>query len=80
MKYLQTFPKRARLAVALFLAAAVSPALADYSSTVLSQGPVGYWRMSETAQPVPNPLTTTNHGSLALTANPANGKFRSRRP
>jgi hypothetical protein len=69
MKLLQSSPNRARLAGALLLAAAASPTLADYSSTVLSQGPVGYWRMSETAQPVPNPLTTTNHGSLGSSAN-----------
>jgi hypothetical protein len=69
MKLLQPFPKRPRLAAALLLAAAVSPALADYSSTVLSQGPLGYWRMSETAQPPQFPLLTTNYGSLGTSEN-----------
>lgn len=51
------------------LAVVVSPfARADYQSTVLSQGPVGYWRMNETAQP-PSAILGTNQGSLGSTAN-----------
>jgi hypothetical protein len=40
------------------------PARADYPSTVLSQGPAGYWRLSETTQPAVV-TTTPNKGSLA---------------
>ena len=36
---------------------------ADYRETVLSQGPVGYWRLNETAQP-PAPRPAANRGSL----------------
>ena len=43
-------------------------ARADYQSTVLSQGPVGYWRLNETAQP-PNNATTPNLGSLGSSVN-----------
>src|ERR1051326_3394372 len=47
-------------------------ASADYSSTVLSQGPVGYWRLNETTAP-PVPLTTaTNSGNIGT---PANGVY-----
>jgi hypothetical protein len=69
MDRLQTIPKRPRLAVALLLAAAVSPGLADYPSTVLSQGLVGYWRMSETTQPLSYLVQAANQGSLAPSAN-----------
>ena len=47
----------------LVLAAAALPAWADYPSTVLSQGPVGYWRLNETTQPPVTPLAT-NIGSV----------------
>src|SRR3977135_2663235 len=62
-----------RLAAALLLAlCALTPARADYQSTVLSQGPVGYWRLNETT-PVPDPATlgliATNKGSLGAAAN-----------
>jgi len=49
-------------ATLLALTAALS-ARADYQSTVLSQGPVGYWRLSETTQPPPPPVNATNIGS-----------------
>jgi hypothetical protein len=61
--------KHACLLAVSTLAAAVSPALADYPSTVLSQGPVGYWRMSETNQPLSYTVQATNQGSLAPSAN-----------
>ena len=41
---------------------------ADYSSTVLSQGPVGYWRLNETLQPQ-NTTTAANLGALGASAN-----------
>lgn len=41
-----------------------APASADYLSTVLSQGPVGYWRLEETVQPQPPINTAKNLGSL----------------
>src|SRR6266567_1677297 len=42
---------RAQLAAALLAFCSVLSTRADYSSTVLSQGPVGYWRLNETIQP-----------------------------
>lgn len=56
---------------AMLAAAAALPALADYQSTVVSQGPVGYWRLNETTQPATNATstTTTNFGSLRSGAN-----------
>ena len=42
---------------------------ADYQSTVLSQGPVGYWRLSETVRPVAPPILATNIGSVGAAAN-----------
>ena len=53
-------------AVILAMFAAL-PARADYQSTVLSQGPAGYWRLNETTQPAPN-ATTPNLGSLGASA------------
>src|SRR5437879_1250062 len=41
---------------------------ADYSNTVASFNPVGYWRLSETVQPPP-PDVATNSGSLGSTEN-----------
>ncbi len=40
-------------------------AFADYSSTVLSKNPIGYWRFSQTAQPIVQ--TATNYGSAGAT-------------
>lgn len=40
---------------------------ADYPDTVLSQGPVGYWRLNETVQP-PAPRPAANTGSLGTAA------------
>lgn len=51
------------------LAAATLPANADYSSTVLSQGPVGYWRLNETTPPPVPPILATNAGSVGAAAN-----------
>lgn len=42
---------------------------ADYQSTVLSQGPVGYYRLNETVQPVSSEgAYATNSGSLGASA------------
>jgi hypothetical protein len=49
------------------LTLAQNVARADYQATVLSQGPVGYWRLNETNQPPPNALTA-NLGSLGGSA------------
>src|SRR4029077_9694376 len=40
---------------------------ADYTNTVLSQGPVGYWRLNETAQPT-TPRPAADIGSLGTAA------------
>lgn len=68
MKFTPSQSISARIAGALLLAAAaVLPARADYPSTVLSQSPVGYWRLNETTQPL-NATTTVNYGSLGVSA------------
>src|SRR6266508_3734006 len=43
-------------------------ARADFPATVLSQGPVGYWRLNETAQP-PAPRPAEDIGSLGAAGN-----------
>src|SRR5262249_54496046 len=53
----------------LLLIAAASPARADYSSTVVSQGPQGYWRLNETTQPPVLPILATNAGNLGAAGN-----------
>jgi len=56
---------RALLAGAASLALLATPlAGADYQDTVLSQGPVGYWRLNETVQPQPT-QPASNLGSVA---------------
>jgi concanavalin A-like lectin/glucanase superfamily protein/Ig-like domain-containing protein/immunoglobulin I-set domain protein len=49
----------------LVLAAVTVPAWADYPTTVLSQGPAGYWRLNETIQPLP----ILNIGSVGAKGN-----------
>ena len=59
----------ARLGCALLVAAGtIANAQTNYPSTVLSQGPLGYWRLNETAVPVFYP-TAANSGSLGSSAN-----------
>jgi hypothetical protein len=57
---------RKGILTAMALSAGLS-AWADYSNTVMSFNPVGYWRMSETT-PVPLPDVATNRGTLGQTA------------
>src|SRR6266496_2493285 len=45
----------------------ITPALADYPGTVISQEPVGYWRFSEAAPVVNISDAATNSGSLGAT-------------
>src|SRR5437870_6549816 len=52
---------------ALVVLSTARSAWADYSSTVLSFNPVGYWRLSETVSPPP-PNIVANSGSLGATA------------
>jgi hypothetical protein len=59
------------LAAAVLAAFALRPARADYPSTVLSQNPVGYWRLSETVQP-PTAQSANDAGSLGA---PAIGQY-----
>ncbi len=55
-------------ATVIVLTFAVLPAMADYPSTVLSQGPVGYWRLNETTPPLAPPILATNAGSVGAAA------------
>lgn len=59
---------RLPLACAMLALLAAIPAYADYQATVLSQGPVGYWRLNETNQPPPN-AQAANLGTLGSSAN-----------
>jgi hypothetical protein len=45
---------------------------ADYQTTVLSQGPVGYWRLNETDQPPVPPINATNIGTVGSPAGDGN--------
>lgn len=56
----------------LALAAAIPARAVDYQSTILSQSPLGYYRLNETVQPVSNVGTyATNLGSLGAAADGA---------
>lgn len=64
----KTWKTKALLTGVALAALLASPlARADYPSTVLSQGPVGYWRLNETTQPL-NSTTAGNSGSLGAGA------------
>ena len=66
-KPILTYPP---LAGAVFLAATLaSYAAADYPTTVLSQGPVGYWRLNETTPVVQVSDVANNRGSLGTAEN-----------
>src|SRR5512136_1728459 len=69
MKEKKMLPKSllAVSATGLLALAAVLPARADYSNTVMSLGPVGYWRLND-ATPVPLD-TATNLGTLGASVN-----------
>src|SRR5579871_2281936 len=54
----------AKIALALLACSAALTVKGDYPSTVISQGPVGYWRLGETTPP-PAPMLATNIGSAA---------------
>lgn len=56
---------------ALALGAGVLPARADYKSAVLTDGPAGYWRFSETPVITPAPLVSTNLGTVGTANNGA---------
>lgn len=56
-------------ATALFVFSTGFLAAADYSSTVLSQQPVGYWRLNETTPPPVPQSVANNIGSLGAAAN-----------
>ena len=52
----------------LLVSSAALSARADYQSTVLSQGPAGYWRLNEIVQPPFNSIAT-NQGSMGTSVN-----------
>jgi len=55
--------------LALLAATLAFRAHADYQSTVISQAPVGYWRLGETTQPHPPLTTAANLGTLGSLEN-----------
>src|SRR5258706_14971838 len=62
----QTLKTRSLLLGAALVALVAAPlARADYQSTVISQSPVGYWRLSETTASPPPITTAVNSGSSA---------------
>jgi hypothetical protein len=65
------------LACALLASSAQILVGATYQSTVLSQGPVGYWRLNETVQPQPG-VVAANSGSLGSSENGAYIAFPTR--
>ncbi|HVV71064.1 MAG TPA: LamG domain-containing protein, partial [Verrucomicrobiae bacterium] len=70
MKVLNHRLARAHAAgLALAIAGLAGPAYADYQSTVLSQGPVGFWNLDETTQPPVLPIAAANAGSLGAAGN-----------
>ncbi len=58
--------------VAIGLGSAVLPAHADYPSTVVADGPSGYWRFNDATVVTPIPLMATNLGTVGA---PANGNY-----
>src|SRR5579862_1364053 len=54
---------------AIFVIAGAMTSRADYPTTVLSQGPVGYWRLNETTLPPVLPILATNVGSAGASGN-----------
>ena len=69
MKVKYNKARRHLAGAALLALSAALPAHADYQSTVLSQGPVGYWRLNETTPPQVAVTTAANSGSLGATGN-----------
>jgi len=70
MKILDHRFARACLATPVILAATLAAsARADYQSTVLAQGPVGYWRLNETTPPHAPITTAANLGTLGASGN-----------
>jgi hypothetical protein len=70
MKILNLSLTQARFAgLALLATGLAGPARADYSSTVISQGPVGYWRLNETAPPHAPITSAANLGTLGAVEN-----------
>jgi Concanavalin A-like lectin/glucanases superfamily/Immunoglobulin I-set domain len=65
------------LACAIVASAVQVAVSADYQSTVLSQGPVGYWRLNETIQPQSG-IVAVNSGSLGSSENGAYIAFPTR--
>jgi hypothetical protein len=58
------------LGTATLLGLATLPIVArDYPSTILSQQPVGYWRLEENEQPTVNSFSAANLGSLGSAEN-----------
>ncbi|HEV2207266.1 MAG TPA: LamG-like jellyroll fold domain-containing protein [Verrucomicrobiae bacterium] len=66
---IQTSQRLGRLIAALTFAVGLWSVQADYHTTVLGDGPAGYWRFSETPVVTPPPLLATNLGSAGAVNN-----------
>src|SRR5262245_20790681 len=65
MKLMNPKPASARADLLLASTALIAlSARADYPPTVLSQGPVGYWRLNDTVPPLVPPVVANNSGTL----------------
>lgn len=73
MKYKRFIPLNQLAGAMLALASAALSAYADYPATVLSQGPLGYWRLGETTQPSQPPFIAANLGTAGANGN---GEYR----
>ncbi len=69
MKTTSMLTTSAQIACAVLVLAAACGARADYSSTVLSDSPAGYWRLADTPTTLAEPYQVTNSGSLGAVAN-----------
>ncbi|MBI3416523.1 MAG: immunoglobulin domain-containing protein [Verrucomicrobia bacterium] len=67
MKSLTNLVSASVIATVTLAWCAGQPAKADVPTTVLSQGPVGYWRLNETVQPPSSPPPAADTGSLGAT-------------
>src|SRR5204862_5138324 len=69
MKLRPILPHSGRLFAGGLLLLSAFSLRADYQSTVLTQGPVAYWRLNETVAPPVPPILALNAGSVGAAGN-----------